>query len=141
MRVATVALVAAVPPRRGPGMTDTTTLTLTEFLERMIAEDEAAARAVAAPGRPLEAGRYFRWMDNGRTVGNLAGNVVAYGVDLDANRAHIARHDPARVLAECEAKRTLLDHVSSNWRLEEYVARLLATVYSDHPDYRESWRP
>jgi hypothetical protein len=83
---------------------------------------------------------------------------------------HIARHDPARVLAECEAKRRIVeqyaDYLSSvkayrspRWadamneqdkqsaaqaearhRVAEDVVRLLALPYANHPDYDEAWR-
>jgi hypothetical protein len=52
---------------------------------------------------------------------------------------HIARHDPARVLADVEAKRRIVE-----WDAEQPVDRgvlnILASVYADHPDYREEWR-
>lgn len=69
---------------------------------------------------------------------------------------HIARHDPARVLRDIEAKRQLLDRyaeVASNDIDEPYeyaygwanglgaAVRLLALPYADHPDYRDDWRP
>ncbi|WP_328313059.1 DUF6221 family protein [Streptomyces sp. NBC_00442] len=74
---------------------------------------------------------------------------------------HIARHDPARVLAEIEAKRQILrDLEQAEFSLSKAEAgtvphdlmtgavntlrrtvRLLAQPYSDHPDYREGWRP
>jgi hypothetical protein len=67
--------------------------------------------------------------------------------------AHIARHDPARVLAEVKAWRRLLlesqlkgvDSVYAGTERETgfHFALALALkckymVYSDHPDYRES---
>ena len=62
---------------------------------------------------------------------------------------------PARVLAECEAKRAIIDrlrHVEAgvllvggdmtNYRSALLCAsRALALPYADHPDYREEWRP
>jgi hypothetical protein len=74
------------------------------------------------------------------------------------------RYGPARVLAECEAKRQIvantdksnverwggpLDGQASSedgparayWRGQEYVCSILAAVYADHPDYREEWKP
>ena len=71
----------------------------------------------------------------------------------------------ASVLAECEAKRRIVEHevegLRSLWRqrrdehqmpwerwradwshLERTpVLRALAGIYADHPDYREEWRP
>jgi hypothetical protein len=71
--------------------------------------------------------------------------------------------DPARVLAECEAKRRIVEpwragltepdpfSVSlgseENWRYgihsqaREAILRLLALPYANHPDYRQEWRP
>jgi hypothetical protein len=72
---------------------------------------------------------------------------------------HIARHDPAHVLAEVEAKRRILsevvpeidgmeDRIDGEWGVgdpteRESVAllRLLALPYADHPDYRQEWKP
>lgn len=70
--------------------------------------------------------------------------------------AHIARHDPARVLREVKAKRRILDDYeitlsalphSDDPRGTTHAAAdafwaacsALADVYSDHPDYREKW--
>ncbi|WP_406420887.1 DUF6221 family protein [Streptomyces sp. NBC_00842] len=74
-----------------------------------------------------------------------------------ADARHIARHDPARVLREVEAKRQLLrihrryvdepDQACLGcaggivWETSCPVVRLLALPYADHPDYREDWRP
>jgi len=67
---------------------------------------------------------------------------------------------PARVLAECEAKRRIVErHGGTNWGAapgDPYpmmcdecqdalwpcpTLRLLALPYADHPDYDEEWRP
>lgn len=55
-------------------------------------------------------------------------------------------HDPARVLAECEAKRRMLPYlVIPAHRLDHCdrcsVLRLLALPYADHGDYDLAWRP
>lgn len=73
----------------------------------------------------------------------------------DSVGPHIARHDPARVLREVEAKRRILytcDTATRMWlhaRTEEYadgvadpgdtILRALASVYADHPDFDGSW--
>ncbi len=49
---------------------------------------------------------------------------------------HIARHDPARVLADVAAKRRIVESMGDDW-----VVRTLATAYSSHPDYDKAWRP
>jgi len=74
---------------------------------------------------------------------------------------HIARHDPARVLAEVEAKRRIIDECAywidkiNSSATDKYpypnlpergevvlpVLTLLALPYADHPDYRDTWRP
>lgn len=59
---------------------------------------------------------------------------------------HIAYHEPARVLRDVEAKRRIVDAVdglSGQWydEVEGRVLKLLASVYADHPDYREEWAP
>jgi hypothetical protein len=102
---------------------------LVEFLTARLDEDEAAARAWLPIGNPDAAAR-----------------------------EHIARHDPARVLREVEAKRAIL----AMWQEPETdrylptgevvaqvaaadaidsVVRELNAVYSDHPDYDEAWGP
>jgi hypothetical protein len=68
---------------------------------------------------------------------------------------HIARHDPARVLAEVAAKRAVVDmgHALLDTQPNDpaaalmmtqagdHVLRHLAAIYADHPDYRQEWRP
>ncbi|MEC3994023.1 DUF6221 family protein [Actinacidiphila sp. DG2A-62] len=89
---------------------------------------------------------------------------------------HIARHDPARVLREAEAKRKIVEDYASALSERQAVraeirkilhtdpdafgelsrqenalidkaeallpiVRIVSTVYADHPDYREEWRP
>jgi len=98
--------------------------TLTEFLLARIAEREMLARDMqhmAAIGRPLLELR------GGGTLGR----------DLV---------DPARVLAECEAKREVVN--AAGYHLEFgrvtpesedlalSILRALALPYADHPDYR-----
>jgi hypothetical protein len=79
----------------------------------------------------------------------------AWGMHVsDNDAAHIARHDPARVLADVEAKRQLLDDyeqvmdtrrahpndpASAGALLALHKAiKRLALPYADHPDYKES---
>lgn len=79
---------------------------------------------------------------------------VAERVDR-ADAAHIARHDPARVLREVEAGRAILArHVAVQaWSYPpgdgdeavqgelDTVIRHLIAAWSDHPDYRQEWKP
>jgi hypothetical protein len=105
--------------------------TLTEFLLARIAEDEAAAergRSHPDPATFANDNYGYLWVD------------------------------PARVLAECEAKRRIVDRLTraiaeddaetdqeAGWvtrgvrdALTE-VAHELALVYADHPDYSAEW--
>jgi hypothetical protein len=109
-------------------------VTLTDFLLARIAEDEDAARAADAP--------YFLYDLDGKGADQFA---------------HIARHDPPRVLAECEAKRRIVEACGDIWEPNDHrwmsdtdadyhaglevAARFLAAIYADHPDYRQEWKP
>jgi len=110
-------------------------MTITEFLEARISEDEAVARRVAdGPGEP-----------GGRGIWS-----VAIGVSgNDAKFAHVAS-DPARVLAECAAKRAIIglhaefgrsreDGAVDGWLALGAALKDLAAVYKDHADYQEDW--
>ena len=101
-------------------------MTLTEFLLARIAEDEEWAMTSASTSTP---GSFTR--DN-------------YGALLI---------QPTRVLAECEAKRRIIELANEQWgELDLYttgeippewvrVLELLALPYADHPDYRQEWKP
>ena len=141
------------------------TLTLTDFLLARIAEDEAAARLCAemfpSPWDVADRGWRVRIYaadipDEGDHAdpGDKRAPVVME-VEPDRNLddprwlservEHVRRHDPARVLAECAAKRLIL----RIWFESEFCERdvmndvidALALPYADHPDYREEWRP
>ena len=46
---------------------------------------------------------------------------------------------PARVLAECEAKRRIVKTAEGGLTSSSAAVQFLAAVYSDHPDYRAEW--
>ena len=107
---------------------------LTAFLNARLDEDEAAAKAAA----------------DETAAGWFTGTVPL------ASAAFIARHDPARVLREVEAKRAILARYAeplegrglgeqlqlSQEKQGLYFAVLaLAAVWSDHPDYWPGWKP
>ncbi|MFJ3282459.1 DUF6221 family protein [Streptomyces halstedii] len=134
---------------------------LVTFLRSRLNEDEQAARAAM----------WDDWYDNRWTayhrekydgrwaIIDQADEGVITTVDPqaadDAGVAqHIARHDPARVLREVEAKRELLNdyerfvrerrRMMGGW--DSYpepspVLLAFAAVYADHPDYQDTWRP
>ena len=108
-------------------------MTLTEFLLARIAEEEHVAQQWPLALDPPPKGHAF-WIDT-------AGHPV---------------YEPrTKVLAECEAKRRIVEiHGPSDRREYDYALckrctdghpcdtlRLLALPYADHPDYREEWRP
>lgn len=106
-------------------------MTITEFLEARIAEDEAVAKA-AQQGRWYMAQNPDYGFDEGIWVETsdvheivcmrdagwsiLTNDVIVTGeqvVPLGPSKdwqdgPHIARHDPSRVLAECAAKRAII---------------------------------
>lgn len=125
-----------------------------DFIRARLDEDEAAARA-ATPGawkiRPrlegvcIDAGEY----DQVIAPGVVSCGSYCYGgtssVDIsDADAEHIARYDPARVLADVAAKREIVawvgdydaDPDGSAWGILGH----LAALYADHPDYQQEWR-
>ena len=137
---------------------------LVQFLRARLDEDAELAQA-ASPGP-------WHPSDESDEVLAVDGITVADGFALSsrqlrATTEHIARHDPARVLAEVEAKRRILEihKVVGGWEDEdgqdiglgcdecgysaEYsdrggwceTVRLLALPYADHPGYRAEWRP
>lgn len=105
---------------------------LIEFIRARLDEDDQTARA--ARGREWHV-REGSVMDGG--------GVVATGLqgDLDdAEAAHIARHDPATVLRNVAVKRRLLEIWEPNAHCQPMI-RIAASVWSDHPDYRQEWAP
>lgn len=114
-------------------------MTLTEFLLARFAEDEANANEAEASGdRPWRASPYTPTM------------------------VFLGRHDPARVVAECESKRRIVKLADEADFLDgtvwsdrgvstdpgygdpycgERILRALALPYADHPDYRDEWKP
>jgi hypothetical protein len=126
--------------------------TITEFLLARIAEDEAAATEAAEDeiGGPEDPDQsVVDWPQGAPTW------VAAFGSFADQNVARVEL-SPRRALAECEAKRRIVDeyedalagwqlapfegaHLETARELLGYVVELLAKLYSDHPDYREDW--
>jgi hypothetical protein len=126
-------------------------MTITEFLEARLSEDEAVARAASA----MMTGP--SWEDDGTSVSSGEDTFWVDGLYVRSPEdvsAHIARHDPARVLAECAAKRRVLETLRSyepdtEWGVVRDMGmrgnnaagavRALAAVYASHPDYQQEW--
>lgn len=134
------------------------------FLNARLDEDEAIARGAAPGPYPRDADPPLGvWLvQYGTEITGSGMTIYDEGGHDDAQATHIARHDPARVLREVAAKRAILaehkmhrttDYHNStiwycagcNWINEEDdtlrcdTTLHLASVYSDHPDYRQEW--
>lgn len=81
---------------------------LITWLRAQLDEDERIARAAAQHGATWRAGEPGIYPSN--TATHPGPIITGTWGDLDDDYAqHIARHDPARVLAEVEAKRQIID--------------------------------
>lgn len=126
-------------------MNDTQTLTLTDFLLARIAEDEAVAKGARAHEylSPARDASPLRWVRDTLGYGTIFAN-------------------SGRVLAECEAKRRIVEMHSNpfdegegrpvctscgrmdiafaetKWPCSTILA--LASIYADHRRFREEWR-
>lgn len=130
---------------------------LTEFVTARLDEDEAAARDAL---RTVGEGAWVvvDLAENGsRGWADVAveGSGDQYGPDyVTSDRdgigstkvptaEHIARHDPARVLAQVKAHRKIVAQVSdvawAGYAVRDVVLGHLASIWSDHPDFREKW--
>lgn len=128
------------------------------WLRAQLDADERIARAAGGVDwlRPEHPGETVAIFDS-------KGEPVVYdeGWPTEEQQAHIATHDPARVLREIEAKRRIVrayeaavaafndsGPAMANYdRLVGSVSSLrgslerLAEVYADRPGFQESWRP
>ncbi|TFV71334.1 hypothetical protein E4P39_18690 [Blastococcus sp. CT_GayMR19] len=128
---------------------DVATMNLDEFLLARIAEDKRVATDAAGADRKGEWGP----------------DLVGDGPGGPRSTAHVVRHDPARVLAECSAKRRIVlacrdarpetafvgihprgmadfpVTAQDQHQLAALTLALLALPYADHPHYRPEWRP
>lgn len=102
-------------------------MTIVEFMEARLAEDELAAEAIS----------------KGRSLGQR------YEVYVPPPLDEIVSWDPSRVLREVEAKRRILamapgdshgGYPDGYWEAVDQAQRHLASVYAGHTDYDEAWR-
>jgi hypothetical protein len=129
---------------------------LVQWFGQQLDEDERIARRAGGMA-------WLEWADGGwvetahvsktewKGPGDDGRHVASVRVAED--RAHIVRHDPARVLREIDAKRKIIaEHDVYSRPLGERMdcqsydfpcttLRLLALPYADRPGYREEWRP
>jgi hypothetical protein len=117
---------------------------LPEFLLERIAEDESEAQATS-----------------GRIARAAMQEMAAWAGGVGPAARHIARWDPARVLAECQARRQIVEFAQEATGMEisldlefgqshrdeaadpyigDRILHLLAAPYAGHPDYRPEWK-
>jgi len=138
-------------------------MTITDFLLARIAEDEAALRHGYDVRATFES--LARHTLNEREpgwLGRTPAHIAAHMREVSTNATALDAADRTRRLAECEAKRRIVELAdeatgfdmtvdqefrigSRDERQEPYIGdvmlRTLAAVYADHPDYDEAWRP
>ncbi|MEV4197029.1 DUF6221 family protein [Micromonospora globbae] len=148
---------------------------LVTWLRQQLDDDERVAHSATAgpwwhnPGKAWLDAEAFEQYDRskgeefvGYGESPFSGCVAATGpashAQSMADAEHIARHDPARVLAEVAAKRRILDEhfeaslgdtgvgagdctTCTNYAWPCPTVRLLALPYADRPGYRPEWRP
>jgi hypothetical protein len=135
------------------------TADLVAFLRARLEDDEHDARAaqLRAP-TPWRTESWDVTVPDGSALTDSNGDGVAIARG-DYIRAHLVRHDPARALAEVDAKRRIIEqHHRSGVTCPRCslgtedgqvvferdpcgTLRLLALPYADHPDYRAEWAP
>lgn len=119
-------------------------MTIVEFLEERLAEDELTANAA------IDAASDWHAFYSYRDVKDGSGQYVVLAdsrYPSVGQAAHIARQSPARVLRQCEAARGI---IAEYLRLDalgdlpgrsaaELSLRQLASVHSEHPDFDQTW--
>ncbi|WND33976.1 DUF6221 family protein [Streptomyces sp. BB1-1-1] len=139
------------------------TADLVAFLRARLDADEQAAQD--AGGKAWKWEQHYGDMCNDPTCeyGELATDdtvlMNVHGYDIRSpwqGAAHIERHHPARVLADIEATRKIVDGLAeldanpalltdAALHLQRHVllsvVLQLAAVHAGHPDYRPEWRP
>ena len=135
------------------------TTDLIAFLRARLDEDEWSARHAFADHNSATP----NWCEPTTGVVDTGGpgieDLIAIGDGPIAR--HVARHDPARVLAEVDAKRRIIDDhpILTAWKICTRCSdfhntepvnkipgpcltlRLLALPYNTHPDYQKTWAP
>ncbi|HLK73777.1 MAG TPA: DUF6221 family protein [Streptosporangiaceae bacterium] len=114
--------------------------TLAAFLSARLDEDEAIAREAA--------GLTECWVAEEPAIGVVLvdGEPLIEG-HIAGLTAHIARHDPARVLREVEAVRAVVAAYEKSVRVvgeglsvsNRRLVLAFAAVYGAHPDFRPEW--
>lgn len=127
---------------------------LITWLREQINGDERGAQAALSGQADPENG----WVES-RTAGFAGVGIAPHvgHIHEDVQAAHVVRWNPARVLREVAAKRTIVRECENQaawesttgrkypattaWALAVTTLRVLALPYSDRPGYREDWKP
>lgn len=129
-------------------------MTIVEFLEARIAEEEAVAMRAGTRRDPRDADQ-FSWPITVTGVSRYSGAEERAFLWLQLGTSqwegaiepelaeHMSRWDPARVLSECAAKRALID--GTEYRMtwddrDEFVLIPMARMWADHPDFNPAWK-
>lgn len=132
--------------------------TLADFLLARIAEDEADARLAVECFEGAGSPSWSLSADGEDVVNGIPTGVAELWGPREVGQ-HIARWDPPRVLADCEAKRRIVELLGGYDEgvynalydgpgsdcydvVQTAAVRTLfamALPYADHPDYREEW--
>ena len=142
-------------------------MTIEEFIEARLAEDETVANAAGGDRWAYDSREdlYREQAANGEvyrpdstreySYGNgHVGHEYSYvtcdreGLSSSVDRTegeHIARHDPARALRQVAVLRAVVEliegmvSVTQQIEAENTVLYPLAAIWQDHPDYRPEW--
>lgn len=106
-----------------------------KFLLNRIAADEFVARSAYYEGQ--------RWYAEEEVVGRYPdadAPAVMEAADRKCEALHIARWDPTRIIAECHAKRVMVEELARLGGVDAYsVLRAMAEIYREHPNYDPAW--
>lgn len=131
---------------------------LPDFLLARIADEQAEAEAAIVVLKA--ANESVEWWVDG--PGEKSGKFWIYDTGEkfthEAIAAHIARHDPARVLADCAARRAIVEFAVDNTgaakaqratgvgdyfiaaaETASTILRVMAQPYADHPEFDQAW--
>ena len=141
-------------------------MTIIDFLNARLDEDEAAAKAAGSAPWVADLPRSVHVDPKARSENKHAFGKQGYiaGVGNVGAQTHIARHDPARALRQVTVHRTILaihhpykagpyphacrgcPHSSTDDPYTENInecpeLRAIASIHADHPDYLEATTP